>query len=209
MRLSSCLLCLLVLCASSPQATTYLVRPDGTGQFPTIQAALDAVVDGDVIELTEGTFTGEGNRDLHYWGKAVTVRSQSGDPALCVIDCLGGPGAEHRAFNFIHGEGRSSLLEAVTITHGYSVWGGGMTCVDASPTIRGCVFRENYAPGSEGGGLLVDSLGEPLVEDCLFTENSAFNGGGVSICFAFLGGPELVRCTFWKNTAHEGGGVRF
>ena len=43
-------------------ATTYLVNPEGTGDFPTIQAAIDAVVDGDIIELNDGTFTGDGNR---------------------------------------------------------------------------------------------------------------------------------------------------
>jgi hypothetical protein len=37
-------------------ATTYLVTPDGTGDYPTIQLAVDAVVDGDIIELTPRTF---------------------------------------------------------------------------------------------------------------------------------------------------------
>ncbi len=70
-------------------ATTYLVTPDGTGDYPTIQLAVDAVVDGDIIELTPGTFTGDGNRDVDYLGRAITIRSQSGDPAGCVIDCEG------------------------------------------------------------------------------------------------------------------------
>ena len=68
-------------------ATIYVVNPEGTGDFPTIQEALDACIDGDIIELTDGTFTGDGNRDIDYLGKAITVRSQSGDPEMCTIDC--------------------------------------------------------------------------------------------------------------------------
>ena len=80
-------------------ATTYLVEPDGTGDFPTIQSAIDAAEDGDTIELTDGTFTGVGNRDLNYLGKAITVRSRSGDPNACIIDC----GQADRGFSFISG----------------------------------------------------------------------------------------------------------
>jgi hypothetical protein len=62
---------------------THVVRPDGGGDFPTIQAAVHAAVDGDVVELTNGTFAGTGNRDIDLLGRALTVRSQSGDPAAC------------------------------------------------------------------------------------------------------------------------------
>ena len=76
-----------IFLVSSASAATYVVQPDGTGDFPTIQAAINAVVDTDIIELADGTFTGDGNRDLDYLGKAITIRSQSGDPSVCVIDC--------------------------------------------------------------------------------------------------------------------------
>ena len=75
------------LFASPASATTYLVRPDGNGDFVTIQAAIDSAVAGDIIELSDGVFTGDGNRDLDFLGKGITLRSQSGDPELCVIDC--------------------------------------------------------------------------------------------------------------------------
>ena len=68
-------------------ATTYLVRPEGFGKFPTIQDVVDASVSGDVIELANGIFRGEGNRDLLMPHKSVTLRSQSGDPGICSIDC--------------------------------------------------------------------------------------------------------------------------
>ena len=54
------------LYASTTVAATYVVTADGSGDFPTIQAAISAAINGDVIELTDGTFTGEGNRDIEF-----------------------------------------------------------------------------------------------------------------------------------------------
>ena len=81
-------------------AATYLVHPDGTGDFPTIQDAIAAAASGDVIELGDGVFVGAGNRDVSFQGKALTVRSQSGDPSVCVLDCQGAPVDLHRGFSF-------------------------------------------------------------------------------------------------------------
>jgi len=75
---------LLLTASWTAQAETYLVLPDGSGDFPTIQAAVNAAVDGDVIELADGTFTGDGNLDLEFQGKTITVRSASGDPTSVV-----------------------------------------------------------------------------------------------------------------------------
>ncbi|NJN40621.1 MAG: hypothetical protein HC807_07060 [Gammaproteobacteria bacterium] len=54
---------------------------------------LDALVDGDTIELIDGIFAGDGNRDLDFHGKAVTLRSRSGDPERCILDAEGSHGA--------------------------------------------------------------------------------------------------------------------
>jgi hypothetical protein len=42
------------------------VYPDGSGDLPTIQAALNASPRGTIIELADGTYAGEGNRDLDF-----------------------------------------------------------------------------------------------------------------------------------------------
>ena len=94
-------------------AATYVIKPDGTGDLATIGDAVAAADNGDIIELTDGTFTGDGNRDVYFDGKAITVRSQSGNPEACIIDCQGSEADPHRGFHFTQGETSGSALRAL------------------------------------------------------------------------------------------------
>jgi hypothetical protein len=120
-----CIIATLITASSGIPAfgTTFTVKPDGTGDFETIQAAVDGCEDGDTIELTDGVFEGAGNRDVDFKNKPITIRSQSGDPTTCIIDCGGTPEEFHRGFIIHRGEGPDSKLEGVTIRNG--VTGGG------------------------------------------------------------------------------------
>jgi hypothetical protein len=133
----------LVLCfAVDPaQAASYYIYPDQSGDFPTIQAAIDGAQTGDVILLGDGRFRGEGNRALTYRGKAITIRSLSRNAQNCIIDCE----SAAQGFVFISGEGASSILREVTITNGSAGSGGAMYVSGASPTIIGCRLIGNHA----------------------------------------------------------------
>jgi hypothetical protein len=109
----------LLILAGPAAGDIYLVNPDGSGDYPMIQVAINLVQHGDIIELGDGVFCGDMNRDLDFHGKAITVRSRSGNPEDCIIDCEGGAGAQHRAFDFNSGEGSGSIVEGITITNGY------------------------------------------------------------------------------------------
>lgn len=192
----------------SAAAATYVVNPDGTGDFPTIQAAVDGVVDGDVIELGNGVFTGTGNRDVSYRGKVITIRSQGGAEA-CTIDCGGGPGSYHRAFAFVSGEGPGALLEGVTIRNGYRTYGGGVLCDGSSPLIRDCVFASNTACNDgDGGALYSGGAPHPTVIGCLFASNVAVLFGGAVCACTYMGETMMLKqCTFAGNRASQGGGL--
>ncbi|MBN2589216.1 MAG: hypothetical protein JXA96_05110, partial [Sedimentisphaerales bacterium] len=56
--------------------------------YPNIQAAIDDANDGDIVLVAPGTYTGEGNRDIDFMGKAITVKSEYG-PESCIIQCGG------------------------------------------------------------------------------------------------------------------------
>ncbi len=82
--------------------------------------------------------------------------------------------------------------------------GGGVVCVNSSPTFRHCRFIANTA-GGNGGGMenIFDSA--PLVLDTVFINNSAKDGGGLHC--AFDSDPMLISCKFHGNDATIGGGA--
>jgi hypothetical protein len=225
------------LIASPTFSATWTVSPDGFGDFPTIEAAIGAAGDGDVIELADGTFTGDGNRDLYLHNEVLTLRSQSGNPTQCVLDAEGGPGVTRRVFTF-QGTGPGFVIENLTIARGTaldelsSVYGGGVLLTSgASPTFTGCIFTENQA--HRGGALFGYDASAPSITACLFVDNHATSyGGAISLnadCFAtfdgclftgntsdYAGGalnlwngaaPEFTNCTFHGNSAGDAGAV--
>lgn len=89
------------------------------GDYATIQAAVDAAVNGDVVEIADGVYTGAGNKNLDFGGKAITVRSAAGDPTFCIIDCEDGGVAggaailtfEHQCTADLNGNGEIDLSD--------------------------------------------------------------------------------------------------
>ena len=118
--------------------------------YPTIQAAINAAVDGvDDVNVADNIYTGAGNTNLNFGGKAITVKSANG-PANCIIDCQAVAGRQ--GFNFFNGEGAGSVVNGFTIINGNTFYGGGIECYRSSPTIFGCVIKDNHAD-FDGGGI--------------------------------------------------------
>jgi predicted outer membrane repeat protein len=141
---------ILLLLAGTSSATIWNVAPDGTGTAPNIQAAIDSCASGDTVLAAPGTYTGAGNRDIDFTGKAIVVRSLSG-PAVTIIDCGGSAGEYHRGFYFHSGEDTTSVLQGFTIRNGYSDEGGAICCRASSPRILGNVVTGNFALNGGGG----------------------------------------------------------
>jgi len=177
MRLLLCTLALLMGCLSISSANTWVVKADGTGDAPTIQAGIDSAAAGDTVALANGTYAGAGNRDIDFLGKAITVSSQSGDPDACIIDCQGTGTEPHRGFHFQTNEGPLSVLSGVTITNGNEQLGGGILCSSSSPRIQLCRIVENTA--FLGGGMYCEVSSATFLQ-CVFWRNSAYQGAGAN-----------------------------
>ena len=191
---------LLLACPAFAAAATCLVNAQGTGDYPNIGAAMAAAEDGDVIELADGVYTGTGNRDLDFEGKAIVIRSQSADPTACVIDCDGSPGDPHRAFEFMLGEDETSVVEGLTIRGGFAWKGGGLIAYNASPGIVNCIFEDNGAD-QEGGGIYGYLCGSSI-SGCTFARNTSPSGGGIYLYQCF--GMQISSGTFSGNAATSG-----
>ncbi len=220
----------------SAGATTYLINPEGTGDFPTIQAGVNEMIDGDVLMLADGVYRGQGNRDIDLQGKAIGIRSQAGSPIGCIIGCE----QSGRGFIFQSGEPTQCELRAVTIANGRpgpgnpDLGGGALGCINnACPTISRCIFRDNEAyfggavhvqdatplltqcsflrnaATSYGGGGLLVLDGAAHVKECVFVHNTAPGCGGGARCCAGSAGSLFEDCVFTENEAFcFGGGVR-
>jgi parallel beta-helix repeat protein len=183
--------------------------------YRTIQKGIDSAVDGDTVLVADGTYTGDGNRDLDFKGKAITVTSENG-AGVTIIDCKGTSADPHRGFYFHSGETLSSVLDGFTIQNGYGRlerWpsetcnvGGGIYCTNSSPTITNNIVTGNTA--AYGAGIQCYEHSSPSIDNNIVRGNTAFHDGGglwlYSRCAA-----TVANNTITENVAVWcGGGVK-
>ena len=202
-------------------AMTSLARPRTitVGQvagydFNTIQAAIDDSSDGDTIIVAQGTYTGDGNRDIDFNGKAITVRSTDpNDPnivAATIIDCNGIETEPHRAFHFHSNEDANSIVDGLTIINGYA-WdefdgtdilgdGGGILVENSSLTISNCIIRNCKA--ANGGGISCYEQPFPTINNCVISNNLGESGIYCHLTSGPASGPEIHYCIITNNVGH-------
>lgn len=194
------------------------VLADGSGDYATIQAALDAAFSGDLVELESGgIFRGDGNRDLSFAGKAVTLRTEGGAREIAVLDCEGSVADPHRAIRFETFEGVGTVIDFVAFKNGYAPagnlpderYGGAILCASGThPTFRNCAFSDHQA--LYGGAIFAEEAA-PLLQACTFERNLATAGGGALYSSGdFSGGTGVLRlidCQFIANQAETSGGA--
>ncbi|HIJ53278.1 MAG TPA: hypothetical protein HPP66_09010 [Planctomycetes bacterium] len=196
-------------CSIAAGRTIY-VDDDGPADFNNIQAAIDDSSHGDIIVVSPGTYTGYGNHDIDYNGKAITVLSiDPNDPdivAATVIDCNGTKEEPHRGFFFNAGEEANSVLAGLTITNGYAYTGAAICCEGSRPTITNCIINRNI--GDYGGGIYygLDCCLEPPPPPP--PPPPPGPGGAESspeiLSDSNLSGPTITHCIFRENS---GGGI--
>ncbi len=180
--------------------------------YPNIQDAINAAVNGDTIEVAPGTYV----ENIDFLGKAIVVRSDEG-PEVTVIDG-GNPVVPDQGsvVTFTNGEGPDSVIDGFYITNGsgtgpsayFDRYGGGVLCDNhASPTISNNIIAFNYADGS--GGIHCATSGDPVISCNSITDNKSYHhsGGGIvcgSNSCAVITGNVIAR-----NQAmdRDGGGI--
>ncbi len=215
--------CILIALVALPcRARIITVDDDAPADFTTIQAAINDANDGDIVVIQPGTYTGDGNRDIDFLGKAVVVTSTDPNDSNTVAATI----ISGDAFIFQSGEDANSILDGLTITHGSGIncryassptitnctmtsnGGSAIYCLDASsPTITNCVFASNWN-NSAGGAIYCTENCNLVITDCFFADNESEDGGAIYARDSTL---IISRCYFLNNLATDsyGGGRYF
>jgi predicted outer membrane repeat protein len=181
---------------------------------PTIQAGIDAAMNGDIVLVAPGTYT----ENIDFLGKAITVKSTEGAEKT-IID-----GAQSGAVViFLHGEDENSVLDGFTLTNGtghyfehypgyWTYLGGAVFMNGSSPSITNNTISLNSVDDL-GGGICCWSSCSPIIKNNTISENTALTRGGGICCF-HESAPVIECNTITNNIALDkytsyGGGMYF
>ena len=186
------------VCISVSNADTWTVNYDGTADFNTIQAAIDASMTGDEIIVMPGTYTSTTDQVVDITNKSISISSAKGN-AVTFID-----GQFNRIG--INCTSDSDLsIDGFTITNCTNNKGAGIACDNSVITVQNCVFDNNSASAHGGGAhCLNNSLA--TFDSCTFTENQANNGGAIGGNNSQL---TVMDCSFeFNHSSSSGGAIR-
>ena len=173
-RLAAAAVLLLPLSAS---AASQLVRVPQDAKD--LQAAINTVADGGVIELSAGPYaTPPRGFEIANERKGFTVRAAG-------VVALDGGGA-NQLLRFENGQrnrGKLVTFEGIIFRNGFSVtegYAGGVTLSAAEARFVGCVFENNQATGKTSGGGAVRVLegSDATFANTVFRNNLSLNRGG-------------------------------
>jgi len=162
--------------------------------YPNIQQAVDAAVDGeDKIIVADGTY-----HSFNTNGKTIEIEGNPGNPAAVIIDgansgpCVvidQGGFPVINGFTFTNGTGQVGLISSSTFhapASGY--YGGGLLCSNSSPTLSNLVIENNNLTvngnhGGSGAGIYIGQNSVVVINSSVIQNNSSatYRGGGICI----------------------------
>ena len=175
-----------------------LVRNVDTGvYYSSIQAAIDASVDGETIIVYTGTYY----EQIVFNGRNITVRSSDpSNPAIVSATIIDGEGSGH-VVEFSGGD--TSTLEGFTIQNGSAaLHGGGIRIYSSSSHIIGNTITGNLAPN--GGGIYINAGSPAITGNTISNNDTSGYGGGIDMNDG--SSPNITGNTISNNTADNGGG---
>lgn len=178
------------------------------GEYESIQDGIDASEDGDTVLVQPGRYS----ENVIFNGKAITLASlflTTGNESYIDSTRIYGNREPESTVRFVGNEGASSKLVGFNIRSGMGSLdyqgdrsGGGIICLNASPTLSHLDICRNHA--SFGGGIYIDGAA-PILENLVIYENEASYGGGIDFWNVDI---EIDRTLITGNIAGEGGGIR-
>ncbi|MBN2054141.1 hypothetical protein JW905_04425 [bacterium] len=139
--------------------------------YATIQAAIDAANEGDVISVAPGTY----QEEIDFHGKNIMVRAAQG-PA---VTHLRGDD-DGIVVSFVSGESSAAVLDGFTISHGYGGYGGAVQCDGASPLIRGNVIECNGSVYKGSGIAMLNGSHACIEHNCIRGNYAEWKGAAIS-----------------------------
>ncbi|MHC4456605.1 MAG: LamG-like jellyroll fold domain-containing protein, partial [Planctomycetota bacterium] len=182
--------------------------------YPTIQSAINAAVDGDVVLVGRGTYP----EHIDFIGKDIVVTSTDPNDESVVAGTIIDAGGTGSAVTFDSGETSDAVITGFTIQNGYGsvdplfgaglYWGAGVYCSNASPTITRNVIVNNNGPLSQTtasyGVGIGTVLASPIITRNIMKDNTGYAGAGITVYF---GDARISNNSIYNNTADIGGGV--
>jgi len=186
------------------------VKTDGSGDFTSIQAAIDYAEQGDTILIHSGTY----NERINFNGKDYILGSlflTTGDTAYTSQTILDGA-ASGSVITLENGENWYSRISGLTIRNGYtsstntSESGAGLRLVNSSPRLDHLYIISNNC--ESGGSGIYTQGGSPVIEDCIISGNDGgssaayFSGGDGNVpveindCLVESNGSNGIRAAF-------------
>ena len=189
-------ICTSIVATLALAGTSFAATIHVPGDHATIQGAINASSNGDVIAIAAGTYY---EANLNPGGKAITIGSASGNLDVTIDAQQGGS-----VFVLDSGEGDGTVIKDLVITGGLADYGGGIYCFSGSdPTISNCTISGNEAY-DYGGGIWC-YYSNPTISGCTIEGNTSDYGGGGIFCED--SSPTISNCTIEGNTGDHGGGI--
>ena len=190
--------------AGAGETPVYGLRPGGRGMFVDLETAMDEIPSQASIVLEDGLYAGAGYRDLDPHGKAMTIRSRSGEAADCTLDAQGHYGGFARVFQLDGNDGDTFRVQGLRLTGGYADEKGGLVLAEegCGAVFADCLFDGGHADfgnamaviGSQGSSASVTFSG------CTFTESFEGQYWVPSLDYCqFLGEDAQVHLRFCEN----------
>lgn len=212
-----CCFCAVLLFVPTSLATVVHVP----SQQPTIQAGIDAVVDGDTVEVAAGAYA----EHVVFGYKSVLLLAPDGPDQTSITKTTPGVAlisfpsykantSRIEGFSFFGSVTKSAIVVSIgnspkiigcKFLNNSAAVGGGIQCTGNTTLIRRCVFQDNYS-ADKGGGILI-AANSVKVDSCVFYSNHADEGGG-AMSITYSQNVEVLHNLVYDNeVVDDWGGV--